>query len=52
MAGQNPELTYPKKADGTLDTAKQVFNYRNAFWDNVDLTDERLLRTPVVFQQA
>lgn len=51
MAGQNPELTYPKKADGTLDTAKQVFNYRNAFWDNVDLTDGRLLRTPVVFNK-
>lgn len=48
IAGQNPELTYPKKANGTLDTLLQLVHYRNAYWDNVDLGDIRLLRTPVV----
>jgi peroxiredoxin len=48
LAGQNPELTTPKKANGTLDTLKQLVTYRAAYFDNTSLTDERLLRTPVV----
>jgi peroxiredoxin len=48
LAGQNPELTYPLKADGTLDTALQTVVFREAMWDNVDFTDDRLLRTPIV----
>lgn len=48
MAGQNPELTYPKKPNGQLDTLRQLVAYRGAYWDNVDLGDIRLLRTPVV----
>ena len=48
IAGQNPELTYPRKPNGVLDTAAQVINYRKHFWDNVDFTDKRLLATPVI----
>ena len=47
-AGQNPDLTYPRKPNGDLDTLAQLMHYRGHFWDNVDFTDERLLRTPVV----
>ena len=48
IAGQNPDLTYPRKANGTLDTLAQVTHYRKHFWDNVDFKDKRLLYTPVV----
>ncbi len=36
-----------RKADGTIDSAGTYYTYRTHFWDNVDLTDERILRTPV-----
>ena len=48
IAGQNPDLTYPRKANGTIDTLKQLMAYRGHFWDNVDFKDKRLLYTPVV----
>lgn len=48
MAGQNPEVQNPLKPDGSVDTDLQLYLYRTAFWDNVDLKDERLLRTPVI----
>ena len=47
-AGQNPQIREFKNPDGTPDDAKQVYYYRNEFWDNVDFTDSRLLRTPVI----
>lgn len=47
-SGQNPDIQYVKKADGTLDTALQTWLYRTEFWDNVDFSDERLLWTPVI----
>ncbi len=47
VAGQNPKLSYPLKANGTLDTAKQVYDYRSQFWDGYDFSEHDLLRTPV-----
>jgi peroxiredoxin len=47
VAGQNPKLQYPKKPNGDLDTLVQTVLLREAFWDNYDFTDVRLLRTPV-----
>lgn len=47
-AGQNPEIIYPKKPNGDLDTLAQVYHFRMHYWDNVDFSDERLLRTPVI----
>jgi thiol-disulfide isomerase/thioredoxin len=47
-AGQNPELQQPKKPDGSLDTLKQLGMYRDAYFDTKTLSDERLVRTPVV----
>ena len=41
-SGQNPELRKGLPNDA------QVWHYRREFWDNVDMRDERLLRTPVV----
>ena len=46
-SGQNPELTYPKLPNGQLDQVAQVYLYRRAFFDNVDLNADWTLRTPV-----
>lgn len=37
----------PLLPDGKKDTKFQYYYYKNHFWDNVDLSDERLIRTPV-----
>lgn len=42
---QAPEL--PKKADGSPDSAFLYYYVRDHFFDQFDLADERLLRTPV-----
>jgi peroxiredoxin len=47
LSGQNPELTFPKLPNGEVDQVAQVYHYRRAFFDNVDLTSESTLRTPV-----
>lgn len=47
-AGQNPIITYPRKPNGELDTTLQTFFYKTKFWDDVDFSDDRLLRTPVI----
>lgn len=47
-AGQNPELRDIRKPDGTPDEAAQVYHYRKDFWKDVDFSDERLIRTPVI----
>ncbi len=48
LSGQNPELTFPKTADGGLDQSMQTFTFREQLWDNVDFSDPRLLRTPII----
>ncbi|HEX5625553.1 MAG TPA: DUF4369 domain-containing protein, partial [Saprospiraceae bacterium] len=48
VAGQNPELVDVRLPDGQPDRAKQLQYFRNAFWDNVDLADLRMLHTPVM----
>lgn len=40
-----PEI--PKNADGTPDSLFQFYYYKQHFFDNIDLTDDRLLYTPV-----
>ncbi len=42
IAGQNPKV----RETGTGD--EKVYFYRKEFWDNVDFSDTRLLRTPVI----
>lgn len=51
IAGQNPEIKEFKKPDGTTDSYAQVRYFRTHMWDNVDFNDERLVRTPVVFNK-
>lgn len=51
MAGQNPDLKKPLLPDGTVDKELQIYYYRNEFWDNVDFSDVRLLRTPVYYNK-
>ena len=43
------EPTVPEKLneDGRLDSVYQYQYYKNHYWDNFDLTDDRLLRTPL-----
>ena len=48
LAGQNPELPYPKKENGQLDTTAQLIAYREAYFYNTALGDRRLLHTPVI----
>lgn len=50
-AGQNPELRTPRKSNGQLDTLHQLYLYRQDYWKNTALNDERLLRTPVIFNK-
>lgn len=47
-SGQNPGFIEVKKANGDIDTFGQLHAYRKAFWNNTDLNDIRLLRTPVI----
>ncbi len=47
-AGQRPKYTYPKLANGELDEVTQLANYKSAYWDNIDFSDERLLYTSIV----
>lgn len=47
LAGQNPKLQDIRRANGSLDTIAQMYVYRQAFWENFDFSDERLMRTPV-----
>lgn len=39
----------PKKADGTVDSTWQYYWYLDHYFDNFDLQDERISRTPVFF---
>ena len=41
------ESLRPLMPDGTLDSAAAYFANRARYWDGTDLTDERILRTPV-----
>ncbi len=47
---REPELSKdgPRDAKGVLiDSAWQWREYKAKYWDNVDLTDDRLIRTPI-----
>ncbi len=51
IAGQNPDWPEFHKANGDLDTLRNLMYYRDHFWDGVDFTDNRLLNTPVIFNK-
>ncbi|UYQ92944.1 DUF5106 domain-containing protein [Chitinophaga horti] len=46
---KEPEVpqTLPKKADGTADSTFPYRYYKAHYWDNTDLADGRLVRTPI-----
>lgn len=50
-AGQNPEVKDFRKPDGSVDAIAQLEAYRGEFWSNVDFNDDRLIRTPVIFNK-
>jgi peroxiredoxin len=48
LAQQEPALPETKlKKDGTTDHDAMYQHYKNNFWSNIDLTDDRLVRTPI-----
>jgi thiol-disulfide isomerase/thioredoxin len=49
---QEPEVPDPpKKPNGTIDSTFQFRYYKAHFFDNIDMTDDRMLRTPVLFNK-
>ncbi|MEZ5038683.1 MAG: redoxin domain-containing protein [Saprospiraceae bacterium] len=50
-AKQEPPSLYTIMGDQSLDPATKQERVLSAFWDQIDFSDERLLRTPVIFDQ-
>ena len=50
-AGKNPDIPDVMGPDGQPDLNVKLVRYRRAFWDGVDFSDERLLRTPVIYNK-
>lgn len=48
LAGQNPNPEPPVMPNGEIDNAAYATMYRQAFWNDVDFGDVRLLRSPVL----
>lgn len=44
IVNELPEL---RKDDGSLDSTAAYYQYRRHFWDNFDLQDERIVRSPM-----
>ncbi len=42
-----PYDKFPKKEDGSIDSAYNYKNFRAHYWDNFDHTDDGMVRTPV-----
>ena len=43
--------TVPTLADGTEDKAYSYYFYKQHFWDFIDLSDDRIVRTPVYYRK-
>ncbi|MEL7162662.1 MAG: redoxin domain-containing protein, partial [Bacteroidota bacterium] len=50
-AGRNPQLREIRLPNGEMDEQTQVTTFRYDFWNDVNFNDERLLRTPVIFNK-
>ena len=50
-AGQNPDIKEVYFSDGTKNTQAQIRLYREEFWDGVDINDDRLMQTPVIYNK-
>lgn len=44
---QIPYSDFPKKTDGSIDSTFNYKNFKKHYWDGMDFTDDRLIRTPV-----
>ncbi len=51
QAGQNPKLRFTFRPNGTLDSTATMIHFRQDWWNGMDFTDERLVRTPVFFNK-
>ncbi len=49
LAGQNPKIRMVYRPNGSVDSLATMYNYRVDWWNDVDFTDGRLMRTPVFF---
>jgi thiol-disulfide isomerase/thioredoxin len=44
---QIPYSKLPKKANGQIDSSYNYWNFRNHYWDGMNFSDDRLIRTPM-----
>jgi thiol-disulfide isomerase/thioredoxin len=44
---QIPYDKCPRKPNGTIDSSYNYWNFRNHYWDGMNFSDDRLIRTPV-----
>ncbi len=51
QAGQNPEPVDIRNEKGEIDRDRQLELFRQAYWDHMDLSDSRLLYTPVLINK-
>ena len=51
LAGQNADIKYPKRADGSVDEELQSIYFINDYWKGYDFTDERMLYTPMYYNK-
>lgn len=51
IAGQNPAIRFAYRANGSLDSALTMYNYKADWWKDFDFNDIRLLSTPVFFNK-
>ena len=49
LAGQNPKIKMAFRANGSIDSIATMYGYRMDWWNDVDFSDPRLIRTPVIF---
>ncbi len=48
MASKDPEFAEPPlKSDGTIDSLQLFYLLKNNYWNNIDFTDDAIVRTPV-----
>jgi len=48
-ATKEPEVPdkLPLKADGSVDSSYKYYYFKDHYWDNINIADEALLRTPI-----
>ncbi len=51
LLGQNADIRYPKRPDGTVDEMLQSYYFINDYWKGYDFSDVRMLYTPMYYNK-